>query len=212
MMKLDSLKDAWKVYAAQTAAAHQVTEDQISGLMKARTENAISKLKSNIYFELGVQLLTVLLFGIGAFVTNNDPIFTGICLLVVLLCLPFLAYFWMRLKYLQALNVSTANLRATLRNLIEMLSGLTKLYFWTSMLLAPIGLVAGQLVFLKVGNGINISNMPWEQMYLRLGVGFLIGSVIGYFFLKWYIRKMFGSHLKSLQNAYCELESLEVAA
>ncbi len=211
-MKLDSLKDAWKVYAAQTAAAHQVTEDQISGLMKVRTENAVTKLKTNIYFELGVQLFTVLLFGVGAFFTENDPVFTGICALVVVLCLPFLAYFWMRLMYLKALNVSTANLRATLRNLIEMLSGLTRLYFWTNMLLAPIGLVAGQLVYLKLANGINISHLPWEQMYLRLTIGFLIGAVVGYFFLKWYIRKMFGNHLQSLRSAYCELESLEAAA
>jgi len=211
-MKLDSLKDTWKLYAEQAAAVHQVTEHQISGLLQARTENAVTKLKTNIYFELSVQLFTVMLFGIGALLTKDDPAFTAICSLVVLLCLPFLGYFWLRLKTLKALNVTSANLRATLANLIEMLSGLTKLYFWTNMLLAPIGLIAGQLVYLKLANGINISHMPWEQMYLRLLVGFVIGAVIGYFFLKWYISKMFGNHLKSLQSAYAELESLEVAA
>src|SRR5690606_23429415 len=145
------------------------------------------------------------------FITVNDPVFTSICLLVVVLCLPLLVFFWMRLKYLKALNVSTSNLRATLRNLIEMLSGFTRLYFWTNLLLAPIGLIAGQLVYLKLANGINISHLPWEQMYLRLGIGFAVGAVIGYFFLKWYIRKMFGNHLKALEDAYAELESLEAA-
>jgi hypothetical protein len=212
MMKLDSLKDTWHQVSAQAAALHQVSEDQISGLLKTRTENAVTKLKKNIYFELGVQLLTVVLFGLAIFVTENDPVFQMLCGVIMVICLPFVGYFWVRLQRLRALNVTTANLRATLGNLIEMLSGLTKLYFWTNMLLAPIGLVAGQLVYLKVGNGINISHLPWEQMYLRLIIGFCLGAVLGYFFLKWYIQKMFGSHLKAMKAAYCELESLEVAA
>ncbi|MBA9075969.1 MULTISPECIES: hypothetical protein [Rufibacter] len=212
MMKLDNLKDAWKQYAAQAAAVHQVTEDQISGLMKARTENAVTKLKKNIYFELGVQLLTVVLFGIGAVVVQGDEVMKALCVMIMVICLPFLGYFWARLQHLRQLNVTTANLRATLRNLTEMLTGLIKLYFWTNMLLAPLGLVAGQLVILKLAYGINISHLPWEQMYLRLMVGFVIGAVVGYLFLKWYIRKMFGNHLKTLKGAYCELESLEIAA
>ncbi|WP_192822554.1 hypothetical protein [Rufibacter sp. LB8] len=212
MMKLDSLKDTWHQYAAQSAAAHQVSEDQISGLLKTRTENAVTKLKKNIYFELVVQLFTVVLFGLAIFLIENDPVFQMLCGVIMVICLPFVGYFWVRLQRLRALNVTTANLRATLKNLIEMLTGLTRLYFWTNMLLAPIGLVAGQLVYLKLANGINISHLPWEQMYLRLAVGFFIGAVLGYFFLKWYIQKMFGSHLKALKGAYGELESLEVAA
>lgn len=212
MMKLDSLKDTWKQYAAQSAAVYQVTEAQISGLLKVRTENAVTKLKKNIYFELGVQLLTVLLFGVGALLGQDDSAFQLLCVLIMVICLPFLGYFWVRLQHLRRLNVTTANLRATLRNLIEMLTGLTRLYFWTNMLLAPIGLIAGQLVYLKVANGINVSHLPWEQMYLRLIVGFAIGAVIGYFFLKWYIRKMFGNHLKALKGAYSELESLDAGA
>jgi uncharacterized membrane protein (Fun14 family) len=152
------------------------------------------------------------LFGAGAIWVKDDPAFQALCVVVMVVCLPFLGYFWARLNYVKSLNVTTANLRATLRNLIEMLTGLTKLYFWTNMLLAPIGLAAGQLAYLKVAKDISISTLPWEQMYLRLGIGFVIGAVLGYFFLKWYIRTMFGGHLKSLKSAYCELESLEVAA
>ncbi|WP_181304828.1 hypothetical protein [Rufibacter sp. XAAS-G3-1] len=212
MMKLDSLKDTWKVYAAQAAAAHQVTEHQIAGLLKARTENALTKLKRNIYFELAVQASTVLLFGAGAVFAEDDPAFQVLCVVVMVVCLPFLGYFWGRLSYVKGLNVTTANLRATLRNLIEMLTGLTRLYFWTNMLLAPLGLAAGQLGYLKLAKGIDISHLPWEQMYLRLTIGFVIGAVLGYFFLKWYIKQMFGGHLKALKAAYCELESVEVAA
>ncbi|AKQ47049.1 hypothetical protein TH63_17635 [Rufibacter radiotolerans] len=211
-MKLDSLKDVWQTYAAQTAAAHKVTENQIAVLLKARTENSVTKLKQNIYFELGVQVLTILLFGAGAIFTSGDLAFRVLCLVVVVVCLPFLAYFWARLTYVRSLNVTTANLRATLKNLIEMLTGLTRLYFWTNMLLAPIGLAAGQLAYLKLARGINISHLPWDLMGLRLVIGFVIGAVLGYFFLKWYIRKMFGDHLKSLQQAYGELENLEAAA
>ncbi|WP_207433727.1 hypothetical protein [Sabulibacter ruber] len=212
MMKLDSLKDTWKAYAAQTAAAHQVTEHQIAGLLKVRTENAVTKLKRNIYFELAVQAFTVLLFGACAILVKVDVAFQALCVIIMVVCLPFLGYFWARLSYVKTLNVTTANLRATLRNLIEMLTSLTRLYFWTNMLLAPIGLAAGQLAYLKLAKGINISHLPWEQMYLRLILGFVIGAVLGYFFLKWYIRKMFGDHLKALKAAYCELETVDVAA
>ncbi|WP_157593101.1 hypothetical protein [Rufibacter tibetensis] len=212
MMKLDSLKDTWKLYAAQAAAAHQVTEHEIAGLLKARTENAVTTLKRNIYFELAVQVSTILVAGAGAIFFKEDPAFQALCVVVMVVCLPFLGYFWARLSYMKGLNVTTANLRATLGNLIEMLTGLTKLYFWTNMLLAPIGLAAGQLAYLKLAKGISISNLPWEQMYLRLIIGFVIGAVLGYFFLKWYIKKMFGDQSKSLKEAYCELESLEVAA
>jgi len=212
MMKLDNLKDVWQTYAAQAAAAHQITEHQIAGLLKARTENAVTKLKRNIYFELGVQVLTVLLFGAGALWVQDDAAFQTLCVVVMVVCLPFLGYFWARLSYVRRLNVTTANLRATLRNLIEMLTDLTRLYFWTNMLLAPIGLAAGQLAYLKLAKGINISHLPWDQMGLRLGLGFAIGAVLGYFFLRWYIKKMFGRHLKALQKAYGELENVEVAA
>ncbi|WP_205504291.1 hypothetical protein [Rufibacter psychrotolerans] len=212
MMKLDSLKDTWKAYAAQTAAANQVTEHQIAGFLKARTENAVTKLKRNIYFELAVQASTVLLFGAGAIWIKGDTAFQALCVVVMMVCLPFLGYFWARLSYVKSLNVTTENLRATLRNLIEMLTGLTRLYFWTNMLLAPLGLAVGQLAYLKLAKGINISHLPWDQMYPRLTLGFVIGAVLGYLFLKWYIRKMFGNHLKSLKAAYCELESLEAAA
>ncbi|MFB9862987.1 hypothetical protein [Rufibacter immobilis] len=212
MMNLDSLKDAWKVYAAQAAAANQVTENQIADLLKVRTENAVTKLKQNIYFELAVQGLTVLLFGVSTFLVKEDPVFQALCVVVVMLCLPFLGYFWVKLSYIKRLNVTTANLRATLRNLTDMLQGLVRLYFWTNMLLAPIGLIAGQLVYLKMVKGINATHLPWEQLYLRLTIGFLFGAVLGYFFLKWYIRKMFGNHLKALRGAYQELESVEVAA
>ncbi|RNI26972.1 hypothetical protein EFB08_10930 [Rufibacter latericius] len=211
-MKLDSLKDTWKVYAAQAAAAHQVTEHQIAGLLKVRTENALTKLKRNIYFEMVVQVITIILFGACAVLMKEDLAFQVLCMVVMVVCLPFLGYFWARLSYVKSLNVTTENLRATLRNLIEMLTGLTKLYFWTNMLLAPIGLAAGQLAYLKLAKGINISHLPWEQMYLRLIIGFVIGAVLGYFFLKWYIKQMFGGHLKALKAAYCELESVEVAA
>ncbi|MBC3539515.1 hypothetical protein ACFSC6_18490 [Rufibacter sediminis] len=212
MMKLDSLKDTWKVYAAQAAAAHQVTEHQIAGLLKVRTENALTKLKRNIYFEMILQVVTILLAGVGAVLFREDSVFLVLCMVVMVVCLPFLGYFWARLSYVKNLNVTTENLRATLSNLIEMLTGLTRLYFWTNMLLAPIGLAVGQLGYLKLVKGLNLSHLPWEQMYPRLTFGFFIGAVLGYFFLKWYIKQMFGDHLKALKGAYCELESLEIAA
>jgi hypothetical protein len=211
-MKLDSLKDAWQVYAAQTAAVHQVTEDQISGLLKTRTQNAVTKLKKNIYFELGMLLFTVLYFGVNVVLVKNDSAFKILCMVIVVICLPFLGYFWSRLQYLRHLNVTTENLRGTLRNLTEMLTGLTKLYFWSNVLFAPIGLAAGQLIYLKLGEGINLSHLPWEQLSFRLIIGFVIGGVFGYFFLRWYIRQMFGNHLTNLNGALQELESLDVAA
>ncbi|QHL88173.1 hypothetical protein GU926_12310 [Nibribacter ruber] len=211
-MKLDSLKDAWQHYAAQAAAVHRVTEDQISGLLKTRTENAVTKLKRNIYFELGMLLFTVLYFGVNVVMVQDDPAFKILCMVIVVICLPFLGYFWGRLQYLRRLNVTTENLRGTLSNLTEMLTGLTKLYFWSNVLFAPIGLAAGQLIYLKLGEGINISHLPWEQLSLRLLIGFVIGGVFGYFFLRWYIRQMFGNHLTNLKGALHELESLEMAA
>lgn len=211
-MKLDNLKATWQQYTAQAASVHQLSENQIAGLLKVRTENAVTKLKKSIYFELAVQAFTVVLCAVGAFMTPGDVVFSGICLFIAVLCLPFLGYFWARLQYLKRLNVTSANLRATLGNLTEMVAGLSKLYFRTNILLAPVCLIAGQLVYYKLGKGLNISQLPWEEMYLRLGIGLVLGAVLGYFFLKWYIRSMFGNHLKALQAASSELESLEEAA
>lgn len=211
-MNLDNLKDAWKVYAAQAATAHRVTEEEIAGLLKTRTENALTKLRRNIYFEMSMLAFTVLLFGAGAVALDNDVVFRVLCVIILLICLPYLGYFWGRISYLRALNVTTANLRATLQNLIFMLNGLTRLYFWSNLLLGPIGLVTGQLVYLKFANHLDLSHLPWEQLYPRLIIGFLIGAGLGYFFLRWYIKQMFGTHLKCLRGALQELDTLETAA
>ncbi|WP_044173457.1 hypothetical protein [Flectobacillus major] len=193
-MELDDLKNIWQ--QAQNSPQTSFDAEQIMLMARQKSLNIVDKLKRNIMIEIWVGLVCIPFLGYYIFQANEPSQFRLYAGIGLILIVTLLFSFYGVLKKLNAFGQSDLSLKVSLQNLILQFKQFIKLYYYVNLLLTPISFFLGAYYGLHtLVNGLKIASIIA-----------LIGLPFVYFFVKSYIRKLYGKHLDRLQILLEELD------
>lgn len=204
-MELDNLKDLWRDLKDD---AHQNNDEQILKILHKRSQSPIAKMKRNLFVEL-IAVIISYSFTIWYFLQTSGGRYTEIALLLFVVGVLFLFYYYKKNKLLGAMQCVTCEVRSNLERQLTTLEKYVRFYFVASIIVMPIAyFIPGFIVIMEYpGRDISANSWPTEFIvFIVIGLLITIGS---YFLNRWYIRKLYGQHIKRLKELLLQMEEKE---
>ena len=194
-MDIDNLKSTWQ--ALQTLPETNFENEQIRKLLRGKANDSISKIKRSIVIEASLTFFLSIFF-----MVNNhwfySPFIVPYLAVVMSLCLIWYAFKYYKIRKIDLQN----NLKQTLQQLIKTLDLYLKVYLYGSFAL---GIFASLLPLFWKNVNFDINVLK----FLTIGGIILITVPAYYFFIKWYIKSLYGNYVNELKEELKELEDLE---
>ncbi len=205
-MDLENLKSIWKDVSAQETQTLQVSSSQIISLLKGKTQSVLSKIRRNLFFEVGslsVATLVFLILIIEHHQPSQMPLIIGLFLLVALSGI----YLYKKYFDLKKIEEQGLPLVDSLRLLTETLEKYLRIYFLGNMWITPLSAAVGFFYgySLHATSDAWLSEINWLVWVAALFTVCLLSALM-YPFMKWYIHKLYGSYLQELKAYLAELE------
>ncbi len=204
-MELDDLKNIWQ----KSDLYKPRREEEITDMLNGRSKSIIARLRRNVWFELvftiiGGMLLLYYVFSIPS------PSFRTAFVLVLLSFLLYIIYYLKKIKLLNRFEGSPGNVRANLERLVHDLDAFLRFYYRSYTLLYPGYLLL--IVILAIADlGLDQfleSLREWRTVaYLLFLV--LLSVALSFWISKWYLGKLYGTHLQKLRGLLRELQEGE---
>ena len=204
-MELDDLKNIWQ----KSDLYKPRREEEITDMLNGRSKSIIARLRRNVWFELvftiiGGMLLLYYVFSIPS------PSFRTAFVLVLLSFLLYIIYYLKKIKLLNRVEGSPGNVRANLERLVHDLDAFLRFYYRSYTLLYPGYLLL--IVILAIADlGLDQfleSLREWRTVaYLLFLV--LLSVALSFWISKWYLGKLYGTHLQKLRGLLRELQEGE---
>jgi hypothetical protein len=198
--ELDNMKNLWQ---QSTLIAPALDAGQIETLLTTRSKSALTRLRTNLLFELvvGMGVMAVLL--LGAVRTENQSARFAIAQLVFLM-IPYFIFYYTAFKNLNKGISWTSSLRQMLEHAITFWQTSLRLYFVGSVLLMPVLFIIVRWWRLETfGTGTlqfftGSTTMIWVKSILAWGL--LAAMIWGL------IRLSYGKYVDKLKGCLEELE------
>lgn len=201
-MELDDLKNIWQ----KSDLYKPRGEDEITVMLKGRSKSIIARLRRNIWFELVFTLVGGILLLYYVF-SIPSPSFRTAFVLVLLSFLLYIIYYVKKINLLNRFEGSPGNVRANLERLVSDLDAFLRFYYRSYTLLYPGYLLL--IVILAIADlGLTQfleSLQEWKTVsYLLFLV--LLSFALSFWISKWYLGKLYGTHLQKLRGLLQELQ------
>lgn len=201
-MELEDLKNIWQkgdLYKPRR-------EEEISEMLKGRSKSIIARLRRNVWFELVFTLVGGMLLLYYVFSIPN-PSFRSAFVLVLLSFLLYIIYYVKKINLLNRFEESPGNVRANLERLVSDLDAFLRFYYRSYTLLYPGYLLL--IVILAIADlgptEFLESLRDWRTVaYLLFLV--LLSFALSFWISKWYLGKLYGTHLQKLRGLLRELQ------
>ncbi|HVW61883.1 MAG TPA: hypothetical protein VHC48_17640 [Puia sp.] len=209
-MELDSLKYVWRTL--ESAPAPGKSPEEIRALLHQRSKGPVEKMRRNLTGELLLILVTytpTILF----YFLDFDGKLSGIGWLFILLLVILAVYFYRKDQILKAMQCSGCTLRSSLQRQVDTLKRYTRFYIRAGTIMIPLMTILSWLIIrwkYPPAPGADlfyrISGAPWWQHPLTWML-LLIPLTIGVYFLNvWYVGRLYGQHIRKLQDLLREME------
>lgn len=203
-MELDDLKNIWQ--SAEHFRLKQ--EEEISFMLRRRSKSIISKLKWSIWFELTFTIIGgLLLLYYSLTIPNGALRWTFIAFLLIFLA--YIVYYVKKIRILHTFENSAGNVKSNLESLINDFQAYLKFYEKSYTIMYPVYMVM-VFLFVIIEKGIDefveaISN--WKMiLYIIFFIGVFLASSL--WFIKWYLKKLYGNHLSKLRELLNDLQEI----
>ena len=209
-MELDSLKYVWRSLDAKPAP--DKSPEQIQALLQRRSKGPVAKMRRNLTGELILILVTytpAILF----YFLDFDGKLSGIAWLFVLLLVILAVYFYRKAQLLNTMQCAECNLLSSLQQQVNTLKRYTRFYVRAGTIMIPIMTILSWLIIRRKFPPVpgadlfyRISGSPWWQHPL-IWIGLLIPVTVGIYFVNlWYVNRLYGQHIRKLQDLLREME------
>jgi hypothetical protein len=198
-MELEKIKD---ILNHSAASENEVSAASLQKLLSNKSKSAIAKMKRNLLIELS---LMILLYGYVIFKYFNHM--TAISWLLTSVGFIYLIYFMIKYRLLNRLECPSCEIQSNLKQQLNTLERLLRFYLWSGLLLLPMAtLSACWIGYAYTSPG----ELPQEPSFLLLTSAIILAATLLlciplYFFTKWYIRKLYGTHIEKLKMMMQEL-------
>lgn len=200
-MELDDLKNIWQ----KSESFQPKREEEIFFMLKKRSKSIITKLKWSVWFELSFTILAGLLLLYYSFTIPSGALRWSVVAFLVMF-LGYIIYYVKKLRMLRRFEESSENIKTNLENLISDLEAYLKFYEKSYTIMYPFYVVL-VFLFVIIDQGVNqfIESMKDWKMILRLVILIGVFVVSSLWFTKWYLKKLYGNHLKKLRELLSDL-------
>ena len=204
-MELDDLKLVWK----GSGTFKQKDPEQISAMIKGKSQSVISKLKRSAWFELIFTIVTGLALLILAFTIPNGATRWSFSAILILLLL-YTFYYAKKIRLLNRFNSANQNIKQNIEGLIKDLSTYLKFYKRSYTILYPtyffmaIGFVA-----IEKGWDNFIERISQPEVIIKLIIVGIVMVVMALFVSNWYMKKLYGNHIENLKSILNDLKEID---
>lgn len=202
-MEIEDLKDIWR---KQSAGFTPKDETELAFMLKRNSTSIITRLKRNVWFEV----IFTFLGGLGllayAMTLPNGSLKSTSVSILILFCV-YLIYYFKKLRLLNHFIHENDNLKANLRRLIANLKGYLKFYKRSYAILYPVYFILG-LLFAAVEQGSVgfLNKITRPEIFITLFMGAIAFFVCSSWLTRWYLERLYGTHLEKLEAILRELE------
>jgi hypothetical protein len=211
-MELESLKYIWR--SVETPAASGRDRRDLLALLRQGYpgRGPVARMKRNLIGE-GILLLVTYTPGILCYVVEFEGRLTAISWLLALLAALFGAYYYRKYRLLNEMQCVTCQVKSNLARQLKTLKKYTRFYLLTgtalipAMLLLSYAVIRWRLPFTGSGLYRQLHPGPWwasPVFWLILLAPLTIGI---YYLNAWYVNKLYGRHIKKLQELLLEMEA-----
>jgi hypothetical protein len=210
-MELDSLKYIW--HSLEAPPVREQDRQALLALLGRRSQAPVDRMRRNLVGE-GILLLVIYTPAFLCFLLGFDGRLSAISWLFVGMAVLFLAYYYRKYQLLKAMQCPTCQLRSNLARQVDTLKKYTRFY-----LLAGTGMIPLMYLFSWLIIRWKLSAAASVIIYQRLHptpwwaspffwLTLLIPVTIGIYYLNSrYINRLYGRHIKKLQELLHELDS-----
>ena len=204
-MELDSLKEIWRDSAPEAP-------ESLLPLLQQRSRGPVARMRRNLRIELLciiVAYVPLILFYLVEFQGRLRAISLALLVVGGLFC----AYYYRKSRLLNTMQCLSCQVRSNLARQVGTLKKYTRFYLLASTIVIPTMAILTYLIFhfqlfypdnTKVYH--SLSPAPWwknSTIWLLMLVPFTVAM---YYFNVWYINKLYGRHIKKLQELLREMD------
>lgn len=209
-MELDSLKYAWR--NLESRPVPEKSPEEIRALLSRRSKGPVTKMRRNLAGEMVLLLVTytptILFYFLGF-----EGRLSVIGWLFILLMASLIIYFYQKNRLLKAMQCTEHSLLSSLQQQVDTLKKYTRFYIWAGTIMIPVMTILTWLIIRWKYPPIpgadlfyRLSGLPWWQHPLTW-LTLLIPLTIGiYFGNVWYVGRLYGQHIRKLQELLREME------
>ena len=211
-MELDSLKYVWHNLEVRSAQEPQ-SEGDILALLQRRSKGPVARMRRNLLGEIILVLVTyvpAILF----YLIDFEGRLSGIAWLFGLLLVFLGVYYYRKDRLLKEMQCVSCPIRSNLKLQVSTLKKYTRLYTVSGTIMIPVMTVFAWLIIRwkyppPPGAALfyQISGISWWQsplFWISLSAPLTIGI---YYVNVWYVNKLYGRHIKKLQDLLAEMET-----
>ncbi len=203
-MELDDLKNIW-----QSAEHFRLKrEEEISSMLRRRSKSIITKLKWSVWFELTFTIVGGLLL-LYYSVSIPDGALRRTFIAFLLMFLAYAVYYVKKIRILHRFDHRPGNIKTNLETLLNDMQAYLKFYEKSYSIMYPIYVVL-VFLFVIIDRGIDKFIEAISSWMMILFIVFYLGIFLAssLWFIKWYLKKLYGNHLSKLQELLNDLQEI----
>ncbi|HTI90301.1 MAG TPA: hypothetical protein VL727_06900 [Puia sp.] len=209
-MELENLKSIWKELEAQPTP--ETDGEQILALLQKKSRGPVARMRRNLIRELlliTVTYIPVILF----YLVEFEGRLSAISGLLFLLGLFFCGYYYRKMMLLKKMQCVSCMVRSNLARHVETLKKYTRFYLLAGTLIIPFTAIYVYAILrwkMPHASGLQLyhrlSPAPWwtNSIYWLLLLAPLTIAI--YYINAWYINRLYGRHIKKLQELLREMD------
>lgn len=209
-MELENLKYLWQ--EQETPAAREPSPEELHALLQKKSRGPIARMRRNLRKELIIILVTYIPCIIFYLVGFQSRLWS-ISVLFLVVGAFFCGYYLRKYRLLNQMQCVSCEVRSNLALQVSTLKRYTRFYLWASTAVIPLTAVFTFLafrfqLFSQQGHQVyhQLSPSPWWKSSVFWFV-LLVPFTIGIYYLNvWNINRLYGRHIKKLQELLHEMD------
>jgi len=194
-MELESLKYIWR--SLEVPQAREQDRQALLALLEKKSQAPIARMRRNLVWE-GILLLVAYTPAVLIFLVGFEGRLVAISWLYIILAAFFFAYYYRKYRLLSKMQCPTCQVRSNLSRQVDTLKKYTRFYLLAGTGMVPLAYVVAYFIIrLKMPS---VNPNPWLILLIPVTIGM-------YYINASYVNRLYGRHIKKLQDLLSELDS-----
>jgi len=203
-MELETLKTLWQ--EQETPPLEESSREQLQALLQRRSGGPIARMRHNLRFEVVLMIIAYIPCIVFYWLAFNGKM-AGVSWLFVGALLFFYVYYYRKNQLLRKMQCLSCEVRSNLAGQLKTLRRYIRFYFWASTLIVPVMVFIAFEIALR-GREPDLPPFNWKRGLPLLLALIAVTTTIVYYFNRWYIHKLYGRHIRKLQELLREMDEV----